>query len=169
MDGHPRGRARADQVGAGNNLSFAVEPLTITSVPADMMQAHYEESAKFKGVLKLHPNWGEYLGMQAKGELVFVVARINTFVVGYMVIVVKPHLHYVDVKLAVDDLHYLMPEYRGQGWGKSMIMFAEKAARQAGATVFSMRCKAAQNHGYIFESLGYELTDLVYVKDLTHG
>jgi GNAT superfamily N-acetyltransferase len=82
----------------------------------------------------------------------------------------KPHLHYSATQVAINDVHFLRREYRGLGAGKAMIAFAEGAARAAGAKLFSMRCKAApeKDHGHIFTGMGYTLTDLVYVKDLTH-
>ncbi len=132
------------------------------------MRAHYEEVAPMKDINKMAPDWANYREMQDMGQLIFLTARNHDGeMVGYMVVVVRPHLHYRRTKVAIDDLHYLAPEYRGAGWGKKMISFAEQQAAKKGAKVFSMRCKAESNHGYIFESLGYKLTDLVYLKDLT--
>lgn len=123
-----------------------------------------------KGVLALEPDWAEYQRLQEKGQLIFVAARSKRGrVAGYAIIVLRPHMHYAGAKVAYDDAHYLAPKYRSQGWGKKMIQYAEKVALAAGAKVFSMRTKAGEhNHGHIFESMGYQLTDLVYLKDLTN-
>jgi GNAT superfamily N-acetyltransferase len=152
-------------------MHFAVEILTKTSIPKALMKAHYEELAPMKHLLALDPDWSAYFRMQALGELVFVTLRRDSDdeMIGYMIMVVKPHLHYRGAKLAIDDLHYLLPEYRGQGWGKKLIAFAEGEAKQAGAKIFSMRTKVGKDHSYIFEAMGYELTDLVYIKDLTNA
>lgn len=140
-----------------------------------MMRRHYEEvtRAPLKNVLKIDPWWAEYLEIQDSGELVLVAAWDATVavpapLVGYIILIVRPHLHYSGVTVAVNDLHYLYPEYRGAGWGKKMIEFAEDCAKKKGAKLFSMRTKAALSHGHIFEAMGYHLTDLVYVKDLTN-
>lgn len=133
-----------------------------------MLADHYAEIAPMKQRFKLEPDWQEYLDEQRDGRLLFITARSAGELVGYMGVFLRPHLHYRKTIVAVDDLHYLMPMYRGLGFGKHLIEFGETAARARGATVFSMRCKAEHNHGAIFEKLGYQLSDLVFIKDLTH-
>jgi GNAT superfamily N-acetyltransferase len=71
--------------------------------------------------------------------------------------------------MATDDLHYLMPAYRNLGAGKAMLQIAEKVAIERGAVFIHLRCKAAHNHGYIFEGMGYVLTDFLYVKEITRA
>jgi GNAT superfamily N-acetyltransferase len=149
-----------------DKIVFAVEELTPDLIPTEMMLDHYEENAPFKHTLRMDMDWTEYLDAQDDDEFFLITARLDGKLVGYMGIFVHPHLHYRETMVAVDDAHYLMPGFRGQGAGKAMIDFAEKTAAARGATVFSMRCKVAQNHGHIFESLGYKLTDLVYLKDI---
>ncbi len=172
MDGRSRGRARPDQIGAGDQyLDFGVEFFTKEAIPTAILEAHHAEVGVLKGTLDLMPDWAQYELLQVKGELIFITARSNRArVAGYMLVILRPHLHYAGAKVAYDDAHYLTPKYRGGGWGKKMIQYAERRAKAYGAKVFSMRTKAGEhNHGYIFESLGYKLTDLVYLKDLTDG
>jgi GNAT superfamily N-acetyltransferase len=149
-----------------DNIVFAVEDLTADLIPSWMLEDHYNENAPLKRTLQQDMDWTEYLDAQSDGEFFLVTARLGDRLVGYMAVFIHPHLHYRATIVAVDDAHYLMPEFRGQGAGKKMIDFAEQTAKARGATVFSMRCKAAQSHGHIFESLGYKLTDLVYLKDI---
>jgi len=112
----------------------------------------------------------KYERLQKEGRLIFVVARDHERVmVGYVFVVLKQHPHYKTVTVAVDDMHFLCPHYRKGLNGKKMLQFAEAEAAKRGAKVFTMRCKADHDHGKIFESMGYELTDLVYVKDLTNA
>jgi len=152
-----------------HHVRFSLESVTSCNVPKAMFTAHYEELAPLKAALKLDPDWDQYRKWQAAGELVLVIARNqDNEVVGYAAMVIRPHPHYRGVKIAVDDLHYLAPAYRSLGVGKEMIKFAEAAAFNMGARVMTMRCKAGHNHGHIFESMGYSLCDLVYLKDLTH-
>lgn len=142
-------------------------------LPADILQAHYDEIAEFKDVLQLDPNWREYDELNRRNQLILVLAcdpDKRGAVIGYAILIVKPHLHYRDTLVAINDVHFLRREYRGLGAGKAMIEFAEGCARAAGAKLFSMRCKAdpIKSHGHLFEGMGYKLADLVYVKDLTH-
>jgi GNAT superfamily N-acetyltransferase len=150
-------------------ITLAVETLTPSTIPAWMLADHYAENAMFKDALKLAPDWDTYIKAQSKGEFIFVSAREvdgPKEIVGYVALFLRPHPHYRQTIVAVDDVHYLMPAYRGAGLGKIMLAFAEGAAKERGATIFSMRTKAGQDHGYIFTDMGYVLTDLVYVKDL---
>jgi GNAT superfamily N-acetyltransferase len=152
-----------------DDIRFAVEQLSQNLIPGWMLLDHYDENAPIKRVFKQDLDWSRYMQAQDKGEFFLVTARIGLGrMVGYMAMFLQPHLHYRQTKVACDDAHYLMPEYRGQGAGKAMIAFAEKMAAERGATVFSMRCKAEQSHAHIFESLGYKLTDLVFLKELSH-
>lgn len=150
-------------------VTYQVEPLTPDRIPVWMLSDHYKENNKFDA-LKLKPDWDYYISEQKAGRFFFVSARARTGeLVGYMAMFLRRHPHYADAKIAIDDVHYLMPAYRNLGYGVAMISFAESIAREAGATVFSLRCKNDEPHGGIFEALGYKLTDLVYVKDIRHA
>jgi GNAT superfamily N-acetyltransferase len=168
MDGQPRIGARGlESIAGDSHLTISVEPLEHGKIPAWMFFDHYTEVGSNKDVQKLKPDWKFYFQEYKAGRLICVVARNEVWdVVGYMSMFIRQHPHYSDCKVAFDDAHYLMPAYRGKGNGAAMIAFAEKAAREAGAVLFSMRCKADQPHGEIFEKLGYKLTDLVYLKDI---
>ncbi|HWS65711.1 MAG TPA: GNAT family N-acetyltransferase [Steroidobacteraceae bacterium] len=155
-----------------NEVKFSVEMLRPGLIPAWMINDHFQENAKHRNVFeRVDPDWDYYAEIQRKGELVMVIARDEKTLelVGYIALVLRPHPHYRTVKVAVDDLHYLLPSRRGLGAGKRMLQYAESAAREAGAQVFSMRHKAAQDHGHIFRALGYELTDMVYTKDIRNA
>lgn len=134
------------------------------------MEAHYDEVARLKAVLgRPDIDLEKYRELQRKGELALIGAYCGDAMVGYVFVVLSQHPHYKSVKVAVDDMHYLSPEYRQGMTGKTMLEVAEARARTMGAKVFTMRCKAGSGHGILFERMGYELTDLVYVKDLTHA
>lgn len=132
--------------------------------------AHYTEIATQKDVLNQpEPDWGMYVAQEEAGNLILVVARDPFGIIqGYCVLLLQQHPHYASVRVASDDLHYLEPRYRGVGTGKDMLYFAEKCAREAGASMMKLRLKAEKRpeDGKIFESMGYELTDLVYTKDI---
>jgi ribosomal protein S18 acetylase RimI-like enzyme len=155
-------------ISARHNLIFDIGG-SARELPKPLLKAHYEEVASFKSTLKLDPDWREYDRMLKKDEMVLIRAKDGIQTVGYMIVVVKPHLHYKQVKVATDDLHYLHPAYRNLGAGKAMLQIAEKIAIERGAVFVTLRSKAAHNHGYIFEGMGYVLTDLLYVKELTNA
>jgi GNAT superfamily N-acetyltransferase len=143
--------------------------VTDNCVPEAMLVAHARENNPLPDTLELNPDWAFYRAEYRAGRLIFVTARAGRELIGYMTMTLRRHPHYSQVRIAIDDLHWLHPSYRGRGSGKAMIAFAEAAARQAGASIFSMRCKADSPHGWLFEQLGYRLTDHVYIKDLSHA
>lgn len=138
-----------------------------------MMGDHYNEIAVQKQVFKRpDPDWPFYMAEAKAGRLVLITAREKDthLLVGYVVLLLKRHPHYQSIVVAENDLHYLNSIWRGMGNGKAMIQKAEEAAAKRGAKLFIMRTRHRKSeHGYIFEGLGYELTDLVYTKELTHA
>jgi GNAT superfamily N-acetyltransferase len=133
--------------------------------PARLLADHFQEIGPHK-FGRANPDVDEYADAERKGRLVYVVAHRAGEMVGYMALVLRPHPHHRHIKVAVDDLHYLIPSLRGLGMGKQLIEFAEREAIKRGAQIICMRCSAHQPHGHIYESMDYELTDLVYTKDL---
>lgn len=134
-----------------------------------MFGDHYNEVGTQKHVLRRpSPDWNFYMAEQKAGRFLLLVARNDTGdVAGYVTMFVRRHPHY-DTIIANNDLTYLMPQYRSMGNGKAMIKEAERIATEMGASLFFWRTKKGKSeHGYIFESLGHELTELVYTKDLT--
>lgn len=153
---------------AGLEVTFAVEIVMPQTIPIWMIHDHRAEMSEMAADIQTGLDWDSYMAAQAKKELLFVAARDakSRELVGYMVMFIRPHPHYKSIKAASNDAHYLMPAYRGVGAGKAMIQFAEAAAVECGARVLVQRTKAKDSHGYIFQSMGYKLTDFVYVKDL---
>jgi GNAT superfamily N-acetyltransferase len=81
--------------------------------------------------------------------------------------VVAPSTHY-SILVACDDAHYLKPEYR-KGWtGIRMIRAAEEMLRDLGVKTISYHQKTRPDidKGAVFERLGYELTERIYMKVL---
>jgi GNAT superfamily N-acetyltransferase len=159
--------------GGEQNLGvrFSTELLRPGLIPAWMIHDHFQENAVHRDVFEQpDADWDYYMEAQRKGELIMVLTRDakTLALVGYVALILRPHPHYRSVLVAIDDLHYLMPAYRGLGAGKLMMEYAEFVAHERGAQVFCLRHKAAQDHGHIFRSMGYELTDMVYTKDIRH-
>jgi hypothetical protein len=112
----------------------------------------------------LNPDLETYNALDAQGKLITVCARDNDRLVGYIVFIVAPHLHYKDVIVGNEDLHFLLPEYRKGRVGINLLKAGEEAMRLAGAKLIITRTKAKQDHGKIFQRLGYSLQDHVYTK-----
>ena len=146
---------------------FALEKFSDTIVEAsELLRLHYAEIAPFKDLFKLNPDVVTYIKLQAAGILHIVTARSNGKLIGYVSLIVKEHIHYKDVLMATDDIHFLHPDWRKGGTGLRMLRFAEQKMREKGVKVMALRTKIASNHGVLFERLGFEPMDVVYLKRL---
>ncbi len=152
---------------ASKAVEFAVEKFSDTVVEAsELLRLHYAEIAPYQDLFKLNPDIATYMKLQATGILYIVTARSAGKLVGYVSLIVKEHVHYKDVLMATDDIHFLHPDWRKGGTGLRMLKFAEQKMREMGVKVMALRTKVASNHGVLFERLGYEPMDVVYLKRL---
>lgn len=130
-----------------------------------LLQAHWEEIAPYQDLFKLEPSLEAYQKLEANGALAIVTARDDGTLVGYFIMFVQRHPHYKSVMVAVEDIKFIAPKYRG-GTGLKMIKFAEALARRLGCKVIFQRSKAKSEHGAMYARLGYDLMDEVYAKRL---
>lgn len=149
---------------------FAVEPFSLVYPEAKaLLELHYDEIAPHKHILKLNPDVTVYQKMEQTGELCIVTARANKILIGYIVMLIKRHLHYRDTYVASDDIHFIHPYYRKGSLGLRLIAAAEKEMVLRKVKIMVLRTKAASNHGLLFERLGYKPLDIVYSKALTES
>ena len=148
-------------------VAFALEKFSDIVVEAtELLRLHYDEVAPLKDLFKLNLDVQTYLKLQAAGILHIVTARLNGRLIGYVSLIIKEHIHYKDVLMATDDVHFLHPDFRKGGTGLRMLRFAEQKMREKGVKVMALRTKVASNHGVLFERLGFAATDVVYLKRL---
>lgn len=144
---------------------FAVEPFSAFYPQArDLLLLHYDEVAPHKELLKLDPNLDVYHAMERAGSLHVITARIDGVLIGYIIMMVHPHLHYKQVIVAVDDVHFIHPAHRRGSLGSRLIKSAEAEMVKVGARIMALRTKDSNNHGLLFERLGFEPQDVVYTK-----
>jgi hypothetical protein len=146
-----------------NAISYQVETLATSRDEAlPLLERHYEEIAQFKSVQKLDPDWDAYEALQRAGKLWVMTARDNGVLVGYIVMIVTTDMHYRKLLRAVEDIHFILPEYRKGLTGYKMLARTVQAMRERGVGTVTFRTKANANHGVLFERLGGVLHDLVY-------
>jgi len=134
----------------------------------ELLRAHWQEIAMFQDLQILDPDFEKYNEAEKKGALIIATVRdAETMqLVGYHVTFIVTMLHYRGVLGAMDDIHYLKPEYR-LGWtAVRLIKFAEREARRRGAHLSIARAKAKSDHGALYKRLGYDLSDEVFLKRL---
>ena len=143
-------------------VDFAVERIGVVWENMDVVRKHYEEIAQFPEVQKLDPDFEAYDRMEQAGKLWVLTARDGGKLVGYIVMLVSHDLHYRQLLRAVEDIHFILPEYRKGILGYRMLRRTRDEMKAKGVQTVTFRTKAGKSHGVLIERLGGVLQDLVY-------
>ncbi len=130
---------------------------------------HWSEVILPKERLPLDPDWARYNLMEAQGNLHIMTARADGRLIGYYFAVVVPNLHCKSALTAYSDMFYVLPEYRGSGWGMcgtgyKLIVEMEKVLRGLGVRKSYLVTKAHLPITIILKRLKYFLVERLYVK-----
>jgi len=150
-------------------VTFQVEQNPVAVIRSEgmsLLNAHWREVAQYPEVQVLDPDWQIYEQMERSGKLWVLTARDGGRLVGYIVMMLSRHLHYRSLTIAIDDIHFIHPDYRKGLTGYRMIRTTVKAMQALGVRMCTFRTKAAKDHGQLFRRLGFEPNDIVYAKIL---
>jgi len=149
------------------HLTFEDEKFSDVYLEAhELLRLHWQEIAPYKDILTLNPNTEYYRSAEKSGALHIITARMDGRLIGYIAMLLAPHLHYKHVLVATDDIHFLHKDFRKGSIGTRLFLAAEKIMRELGAKIMVLRTKASHNHGVLFERIGYTPLDIVYCKRL---
>lgn len=130
----------------------------------DLFYNHWEEIALYKDKIKLNPDWSFYEAIYESGNLGIYTVRKDEKLIGYFIVVAKPHPHYKDNLFAVNDILYLSPEYRKGLVGYKLIKFVEEDLKKMGISVLVVNTKVHKPFDALMERLGFNLIERVYSK-----
>lgn len=134
-----------------------------------LFKQHWRELALNQDKIPLDPDWPRYFDLDLIGLLRCLTVRDRGLLVGYVFVLVFPHLHYASTLWAQTDIFWLDPVYR-QGWaGYRMLRMMEKGLKEIGVKVINVNAKlhfeaSRGTIGRLLERLGYQPSDVVYVK-----
>lgn len=134
-----------------------------------LIHQHWAEIAVEKKLQRLNVSWEAYGKLAVGGFLLMCTLRglpLEGEMLGYFLCVVMPQPHYKHVIAAVEDSHFILPEYRRQGAGKALFTTMERAARRKGAALLRVRTKKHSDNGDFLKSAGYTHIEDVYQKVL---
>lgn len=141
------------------------DPFSFLQALEPMFPAHYEELCVTKE-FPLEPDYDAYRRIADAGQLVCIVCMDDKEVVGYIVFIVQPHLHYKSCLTAFEDIYYLKPEYRKGRTGIKMFKFAEDVLKSVKVNRIIMHTKTHMDNSKLFEYLGYKNSDKLFTKIL---
>lgn len=145
------------------SVVFAVENIAVIRDEAmDVVRQHYDQTAQFKEVQELDPDWEAYDRIEQAGKLWVMTAREDGRIVGYIIMLLSMDMHYRNLRRATEDVHFMIPEDRKGLIGYKMLSQTVNAMREKGVQTVTFRTKASDSHGVLFERLGGVLHDLVY-------
>ncbi len=78
-----------------------------------LLDMNHAEAQKESYGTELDPDWEQYRQMETLGLLKIFTARDDEKIVGYDIFIVGPHRHAVGSRIAINDMTYVLPEYRG--------------------------------------------------------
>jgi len=145
-------------------LSFQIESIDCWIADArPLIFAHWQELGLDLD-LAIDPDIEKMKLMEKMGLFFVLTARETDKLVGYLLALVSPHLHYKSSKpMLIVDAYYVTPEFRN-GAGVRLLKFMEETAHQKGAIKIYLSCKVHRDHSKLFESLGYRLSDFAFIK-----
>ena len=147
-------------------LNFAREKLfpSLFNEMQGLLARHWEEVAlkEISGAPDIDEE--AYRLLDGGGHLVAVTAREGEKLAGYAVYVIAPNLHYRHRITAEADVFYLAPEYRAGLAGLRLMQAAERECIRAGAHIIQNKVKLAHDCGRLFERMGYEPSEKLYVR-----
>jgi len=126
---------------------------------------HYEELCVTKD-FPANPDYEAYRRLGEAGMLRTITCRVDGELIGYIVFIVQPHLHYKDCITAFEDLYFIKKEWRKGRLGIRLFQYAEKVLKERGVNRIIMHTKVHLDHSSIFEYLGYKHSDKLFTKML---
>lgn len=142
-----------------------IDPWKFVDELKEIFPAHYEELCVTKE-FELDPDYDAYKRLADCGWLRCITCRCDGELVGYIVFIVQPHLHYKSCLTAIEDIYYVKKEYRKGRLGLRLFMYAEQVLKGLGVNRIVMHTKVHMDNSRIFEYLGYKNTDKVFSKML---
>jgi hypothetical protein len=125
---------------------------------------HWAEVAMHKDQIELNPNYAEYERIDATGQLHVTVARSEGKCIGYLVAIIRPHLHYAQSLSAFYDLYYIEPKHRLWMTGVMLFSSAERSLKLRGVERCFTGTKLSKDASKIFERSGWQEAERLFVK-----
>ena len=130
-----------------------------------LLYEHYREIAHYHDI-PLDPDWELYAAMDQADKPRLFTVRDDDRLIGYGVFFVNINRHYKSSLQALQDVFFLLPEYRGARIGAQFIKYCDEQCKSEDIQVIYHHIKAAHDFGPLLINSGYELVDLIYAKRL---
>lgn len=151
-------------------LTFAVESFFwMERELKGLIVEHWQEVTSNPDTMPIDPAWETYRELDSIGRLFCLSARNERKeLVGYVIHLVYPALHYKNILMASDDAHFLKKEYRKGSAALRMFRAVEGELKKMGVGVVTYHSKTRPdiNKRPVFERLGYAGHEVIFMKRL---
>lgn len=131
-----------------------------------LLELHWEEVAKNKGLMRLAPDWAKYQMLDDQHYLLILVAYAGEELVGYSCNLLDGHLHYSDLRYAQNDVLFLHKDHRASPLGQRLIKRTEEDAKQRGAKLMMWHAKEDSALSKIMQAKRRPIQDIIYACEL---
>ena len=131
-----------------------------------LLRLHYDELTRNKDRVRLDPIWSAYASLEHLGRFFIYTARDNDKLIGYAAFFVNSHLHYADLKVAINDVLFLHPDYRLGMTGIKLLKFCESEMKALKVDKLVWHCKLETNLIPILKRMGYDTEEVSMAKFL---
>ena len=125
---------------------------------------NWDETGIYQDKVELSPDYEKYLLLEELGALHTVTAREDDKLVGYYISVISPHLHYKEITHAVNDMLYLIKDYRKGRNALNMFKYAEEDLKNKGVSIITIGMRVDKPFDSLCKALGYTNEERVYSK-----
>ena len=133
------------------------------------MKGHYEEHYDELSVTKtvaLEPDYEAYYALERNGFSKVITCRKDGVLIGYIIFVITPHLHYKSCVTAMEDIYYVAKQERKGRVGIKLFQYAEQYLKSIGVNRVIYSTKIHLDNSRLFEYLGYSFIEKIYSKML---
>lgn len=142
-----------------------VDGFSVLNEMDELFPAHYEELCVTKE-FEYDPDYDAYRRLAQAGMLRCITCRADGELIGYIIFIIGPHLHYKSCITATEDIYFIRKDYRKGRIGIKLFQYAEQVLKERGIQRIVMHTKVHLDNSRLFEYLGYKQTDKVFTKIL---
>ena len=130
-----------------------------------LLQQHWQEISTYLDI-PLDPDVSRYNEADDADLLRCFTARLGGTLIGYAVFFLA-NLHYRSTKIMIQDVLFILPEYRRGRAGIGLIKFSEDKLREEGvAAVYQHQKIEHPVLGVILKRMGYTMVENIWAKRL---
>lgn len=131
-----------------------------------LLDIHYQELALNQDKVPLDPQWDLYENYEDNGRLVYVTLRESGELIGYVISIVAPGLHYKTCLTAHMDILFVRPDKRDVAAKGALLLVdtLEKELRRRGVQRWFMGTKLHKDIGVIFKRRKFTAVEMTYTK-----